>query len=196
VPLPAALPNFSPQSASGKSALLRQMPRPIAWGDILEPGGCQLDAFRRNPIMLAQHSPDQPIGIWPSIQIKNGRLEALGEFAPEGVSELADEYCALAKSGVIKAVSVGFIPIAYEPLREGGRRYTSWELIELSLVSVPANPNALVIECSYGSSDPEMSAREYLRRVVRAARLRNALPPPRYSREQMEAIVAALRRAH
>jgi hypothetical protein len=38
---------------------------PDRMGDILEPGGCQLDEFRRNPIMLAQHSPDQPIGIWP-----------------------------------------------------------------------------------------------------------------------------------
>jgi phage head maturation protease len=145
--------------------------------------------------MLAQHDPEQPIGRWPMIEVKNGRLEALGEFAPEGVSELADEYCALTKSGVIKAVSVGFIPISYEPLR-AGRRYTKWELLELSLVSVPANPNALVIERSYGSSDPEMSAREYLRRVVRAALLHNSLPPPRYSREQMEAIVAALRSAH
>jgi HK97 family phage prohead protease len=169
---------------------------PDRMGDILEPGGCQLDEFRRNPIMLAQHSPDQPIGRWPSIEVKNGRLEALGEFAPEGVSELADEYCALAKSGVIKAVSVGFIPISYEPLRDGGRRYTSWELLELSLVSVPANPNALVIERSYGSSDPEMSARAYLRRVVRAALLRNSLPPPKYSREQMAETAAALRRAH
>ena len=161
----------------------------------LEPSGCRLDEFRRNPIMLAQHDSNSPIGVWPSIQVKNGRLEALGEFAPEGVSELADEYCALAKSGVIKAVSVGFIPIAHEPLRAGGRRYTSWELIELSLVPVPANPNALVIERSYGSSDPEMSIRAHLRRVVRAALLRNSLPPPKYSREQMVEIAAALRRA-
>src|ERR1700732_3485442 len=35
----------------------------------------------------------------------------------EGVSDLADEYCALAKAGVIKAVSVGFIPLSYEPNR-------------------------------------------------------------------------------
>jgi HK97 family phage prohead protease len=123
---------------------------PDRMGDILEPGGCQLDDFRRNPIMLAQHDANQPIGSWPSIQVNGGRLEALGEFAPEGVSELADEYCRLAKAGILRAVSVGFMPISYEPLRGGGLRFTKWDLVELSLVSVPANPNALVIERGWG----------------------------------------------
>jgi hypothetical protein len=35
---------------------------PDRMGDILEPGGCQLDDFRRKPIMLAQHDSNQPIG--------------------------------------------------------------------------------------------------------------------------------------
>lgn len=118
-------------------------------GDILEPTGCDLSQFRRNPVMLAQHDPSKPIGIWPQVEVRNGRLEALGEFAPEGVSEVADEYCRLAKAGVVKAVSVGFISLASEPLKNGGRRYTAWELVEMSLVSVPANPNALVTERGY-----------------------------------------------
>jgi HK97 family phage prohead protease len=168
---------------------------PDRMGDVLEPSGCQLDEFRSNPIMLAQHSPDQPIGTWPSIQVKNGRLEAIGELAPEGVSELADEYCALAKSGVIKAVSVGVTPIAYEPLRAGGRRYTQWELIELSLVSVPANPNALVIERSLGSREPTMrELGQQIGRIIVAARLRAALPPRRTTYEERVAIARELRR--
>jgi HK97 family phage prohead protease len=119
---------------------------PDRMGDILEPGGCQLDNFRRNPVMLAQHDANKPIGSWSSIQVKGGQLEATGEFAPEGISEIADEYCALAKAGIIRAVSVGFMPISYEPMRGGGLRFTKWDLVELSLVSVPANPNALVTE--------------------------------------------------
>jgi hypothetical protein len=126
------------------------------------------------------------------LQVEIGRLEALGEFAPEGVSELADEYCALAKAGVINAVSVGFISLAREPLREGGWRFASWELLELSLVSVPANPNALVIERSLGQRDPTLA--ELIGRAVVAAQLRAALPPPRYTLEQMRAIVRELRR--
>jgi hypothetical protein len=42
------------------------------------------------------------------------------------------------------------MPISYEPLRGCGLRFTKWDLVELSLVSVPANPNALVIERGWG----------------------------------------------
>jgi phage head maturation protease len=110
---------------------------------------------------------------------------------------MADEYCALAKSGVIKAVSVGFIPIVREPLRDGSFRFTKWELLELSLVSVPANPNALVIERSLGQREPTMrELGQQLGRLIVVARLRNSLPPPRYTPEQMRAIARELRRGH
>jgi hypothetical protein len=80
---------------------------PDRMGDILEPDGCQLDDFRRNPIMLAQHDSNQPIGLWPSIHANGRRLEALGEFAPEGLASsltnIADwrrrEYFAQSRSG-------------------------------------------------------------------------------------------------
>jgi hypothetical protein len=111
-------------------------------------------------------------------------------FAPEGVSELADEYCRLAKAGIIRAVSVGFIPVEYEPRRGGGYLFKRWDLLELSLVSVPANPNALVIERRLGGStscwvDPELrEAIGQLGRMLRAARLRAALPTRRTTREE------------
>jgi HK97 family phage prohead protease len=168
---------------------------PDRMGNILEPTGCQLDEFRRNPIILAQHNPEQPIGVWPQIEIRNGRLKALGEFAPEGVSELTDEYCALAKAGVINAVSVGFISLAREPLREGGWRFMQLELIELSLVSVPANPNALIVERSLGQREPTMKELAgQLGRLIVAAQLRKALPPRRTTYAERVAIAAALRR--
>jgi phage head maturation protease len=67
-------------------------------------------------------------------------------FAPKGVSEIADETCALAKAGVLNAVSIGFRPLKSEPLRTGGQKFTKWELLELSIVSVPANPSALIVQ--------------------------------------------------
>jgi HK97 family phage prohead protease len=172
---------------------------PDRMGDVLDAKGCQLDDFRQNPVMLAQHDANKLIGRWPSIEVKNGRLEALGEFAPEAVSELADEYCRLAKGGIIRAVSVGFIPIEYEPRRGGGYLFKRWDLLELSLVSVPANPNALVIERRLSGStasrvDPEL--RELigqLGRAIRAARLRNELPPRRTTREERLQIAQELR---
>ena len=97
--------------------------------------------------MLLQHDPLQPVGnAWP--KIANGRLEAKIRFAAEGLSAKADEICALYKAGVMKAVSIGFQPIESEPLAGGGRKFTKWELLEISLVSVGANAEALTIERS------------------------------------------------
>jgi len=133
-------------------------------GDILEPYGAQLDNYRRNPIILAQHDIDQPIGRCRNIRVENGAVQALVEFPALGISELADQYCRLYKAGVMNAVSVGFIPLEWQPLRGGGRRFTRWELLELSLVSVPANANALVMERAYsGGADALNRIRRQLR---------------------------------
>jgi HK97 family phage prohead protease len=144
-------------------------------------------------IMLAQHDLNQPIGRWPEIGVVGGRLEALGEFPPEGVSERADLYCGLVKSGVVSAVSIGFCPISGEPIRGGGWRHTKWELVELSLVSVPANPAALITERSYRSrhaaDDPIRELGGIIGRMARAARLRNALSPT--SMQQWERVEIA-----
>ena len=112
--------------------------------DVMRPEGCILDNYHENNIVLANHDPTQPIGN-AKAAISNGRVEALIDFAPAGISAKADEYCGLAKAGVLRAVSVGFDPIEYEPNKAGGLNYNKWELMELSLVAVPANPGARII---------------------------------------------------
>jgi uncharacterized protein len=122
---------------------------PDRMGDILEPAGCILDDYRRNPIVLAQHDGTQPIARCASISKDTFAVSALIKFPPAGVSALSDEYLALAKAGVLGAVSVGFLPVSRKPLPGGGWRFTEWELLELSVVSVPANPSALITERSF-----------------------------------------------
>jgi HK97 family phage prohead protease len=112
--------------------------------DIMVPEGCDSSDYEKNPIVLAQHDPEHPIGN-ATIETKAGRVVLLVDFAPEGISHKADEYCGLVKSGVIRAGSIGFEPVDAEPTPEGGVRYVKWKLMEASFVSVPANPNALVI---------------------------------------------------
>ena len=56
------------------------------------------------------------------------------------------------KSGVVGAVSVGFRPIASEPIRGGGERFTAWEILELSCVSVPCDADALVIARAFSGA--------------------------------------------
>lgn len=121
---------------------------PDRYGDILVAAGVRLDNFRRNPIVLAQHDADQPIAQCASIAINGDAVVALIEFPPAGTASLSDEYLALLKAGIVSAVSVGFLPISWEPIPTG-RRYNAWEMVELSVVSVPANPNALVTERAF-----------------------------------------------
>ena len=112
--------------------------------DVMNPAGCVLDNYRQNPIVLASHDPTQPIGN-AVVTIANGRVEALIDFAAAGISAKADEYCGLCKTGVIRAVSVGFDPIDFKPNKAGGYDYEKWELMEISPVAVPANPSARII---------------------------------------------------
>ncbi|HVA41669.1 MAG TPA: HK97 family phage prohead protease [Candidatus Binataceae bacterium] len=141
-------------------------------GDVLEPGGVKLDNFRRNPIILAQHDPEQPIARCPAIAVAGGQVIATIEFPPAGVNARSDEYLALLKANVLNAVSVGFVPLAWEPLGNNGLRYTSWELVELSVVSVPANANAIVTERSFREVDRRVAASSYTETA--ATRLRRA----------------------
>lgn len=111
--------------------------------DVLVAKGCKLDNYLLNPIVLAQHDPEQPIGNFAP-EIKDGQLVGIITFAPSGVSAKADEYCGLYKAGVLKTVSVGFKPLVFEQIKGGGVRYDEWELMELSGVSVPCDPGAVV----------------------------------------------------
>lgn len=120
-------------------------------GDIVEQRGAVLNNYARNPIVLWQHDPSCPIGTASDIRYStSGNLTALVEFAAPGKSSRADEICGLVKSGVVSCVSIGFMPLDETPMDSrdpyGPQRIKSWELLEISFVSIPANPAAGVIQ--------------------------------------------------
>jgi HK97 family phage prohead protease len=116
---------------------------PDRYGDVIMPDGWDLKNFNKNPIALFGHRSDFPIGRWKNLQVTDGALRGHLVMAPEGTSDRIDELRKLIAAGILKAVSVGFRPIESEPL-SGGTKYIKSELVETSLVSVPANPNALM----------------------------------------------------
>lgn len=123
---------------------------PDRMGDVILSAGWQLDNFRRNPIALFNHLASFPIGKWTDLRVEKGALRGHLELAPAGTSDRIDEIRKLIDCGILKAVSVGFRPIDSQPRKstEGqylGETFTKQELVETSLVSVPANPNALAI---------------------------------------------------
>src|SRR4051812_28920520 len=70
-------------------------PTPDRVKDVMRPEGCILTDYLKNPIVLADHDPTQPIGT-AKVEITSAGVTALIDFAPKGISAKADQYCALA----------------------------------------------------------------------------------------------------
>ena len=145
---------------------------PDRMGDVLDPAGCDLRNYYKNPVVLAQHDSNQPIARCSDIAVRGGQVVATIEFPPAGTSDRSDEYLALLKARILGAVSVGFLPIAYKPRQGGGFLFTEWELLELSVVSVPANPSAVVTERSFGGTNRRAAD------LARAARIAARIATP------------------
>jgi uncharacterized protein len=120
---------------------------------IVEPAGIDLSDFRRNPIVLRDHDPTKPVARAIGFDQRPDALEALIRFASFGISSLADETYDLVRDGILNAVSIGFDVVDKELIdlhdRSAGTRVTKSTLLECSFVSVPADPQALVLERSY-----------------------------------------------
>lgn len=111
-------------------------------GDRVNPKGWVLDNFLKNPVIMLNHEYHQlPIGKATNVSMRNGKLVFDVQFSK--TLEVAKQAFNLVKEGIMKAWSVGFIPLEWG---KTGDEYTinKQELLELSLVSIPANPNALL----------------------------------------------------
>jgi len=117
------------------------------YGDIILSTGWILDNFKRNPVALFAHRGDFPVGQWKNLRVSDGALRGTLQLAPLGTSERVDEVVKLVSAGILKAVSVGFKPLKSKPRPgdEPGIIYMEQELVECSVVAIPANSNALAI---------------------------------------------------
>lgn len=131
------------------------------YGDIVDPAGWDLKWFKKNPIALFGHWSHEPIGTWADVRVEGKKLLGRLVFAAEGTSARIDELRRLVEQGILRAVSVGFRPLEAEPVDPakpyGPQRYKRQELIETSLVSVPANPAALAVAKSLQISEDVLS---------------------------------------
>lgn len=156
---------------------------PDRYGDVIEATGWMLKEFESNPIALFNHNPDFPIGRWVNVKVVGGKLKGTLQMAPRGTSARIDELLNLVEAGILRAVSVGFLPVEYEQIGKGhGSRYTKQQLVETSLVSIPANPNALAIAKSVGVSPETLEVvfgknAEKDNLIRRGFTGKNAIPP-------------------
>lgn len=110
-------------------------------GEVVKQDGWDLKNYKKNPIILWGHdyrSLDAVVGVATDIKIEDKKMIIKGVFAS---TDSGQKLRKLYDDGIIKTVSVGFI--AKERNDENPDEIEKAELLELSFVSVPANPNAL-----------------------------------------------------
>lgn len=117
-------------------------------GEVINPKGWDITNFKKNPVFLWAHeyySP--PVGRALNVKKADGGLTFRVQFADAETYPFADTIYRMYKAGFLHATSVGFIPKEWvDGDGEGSprRTYTKQELLELSAVPVPSNPEALI----------------------------------------------------
>jgi HK97 family phage prohead protease len=120
------------------------------YGDTIDARGWVLDNYKSNPIALFGHdsgSVENVIGRAHNVRIEGQRLLGDIEFMEASVNPTAEAVYQMVKGGFLKTVSVGFAPLEWtltkDKTRPGGVDFKKQELLEISIVPIPANPNAL-----------------------------------------------------
>lgn len=152
-------------------------------GTVLNVNGWKLDRFNSNGIIGYQHkvyggwddtdNPDNVIGKGYAY-VKDGQLLVDVEFEPAEINELAEKIYQKLLFGSLKAVSVGFMPVGKgqwgkdEESLDGKNPtyyYAGQELLEVSVVNIPANPNALKKGLELQDSEMEQLRSEFVKEV-------------------------------
>lgn len=130
-------------------------------------------------IALWQHDSYQPFGVWENIQTRANKL--IGDLKIAGTN-LGGMIIELLAADVPLGASIGFRGKG-EPNKIGGIHFTEIELLECSIVSVPAHPAAFEIAKSFGIelSEPGSGIAAPSKNLVMSDRAKNAITNARKS---------------
>jgi len=148
---------------------------PNHFGEIVVASGCDHANFDKNPVVMFNHDyEDLPVAQSVGIRIVEGEgVIGRFRFMVRGMDSRADRVHNFWSVGYIRGVSIGFISREAEkidPEEEDGffylapRRYKKWELIEYSVVTIPAHQDALRRSFSFGDLVGSSSRRRRRRR--------------------------------
>lgn len=128
-------------------------------GEVMVPQGMNSTDFERNPVVFWNHDYSMPVAKGLSLTRNDRSVVAVSEFASRPADFVGpffpDFARALVEQGVVKGVSVGFMPMA-DGMRKATpadrdrygdgveRVYSKWKLLEFSLAPLPANQDALI----------------------------------------------------
>ena len=116
--------------------------------DIVRVSGWKLDNFKNNPVLTWSHNYwEPPVGKAVSIKKDNNKKKLIFKAQFDKDDDKARLIFNKYKNGFLNTFSVGFIGLEFNFRDEenrwfGGKEFVKQELLEISPVTVPANPNA------------------------------------------------------
>jgi HK97 family phage prohead protease len=115
-------------------------------GDIVEPKGAQ---YKLPMPLLWQHRSDEPIGHVIKVDVTDEGIEIEAQVQrydePGELKNLLDKAWGMIKTELVKGLSIGFSPIEQSDIKGTyGYRFTKWDWLELSVVTIPANSEASI----------------------------------------------------
>lgn len=124
---------------------------PDRYGDTVAVSGWDLKAFQANPVVLFGHDKRAlPIGRASKVWTDGKYLKAEIEWAPADVNPMGPQVEAAVRKRFLNAASVGMRLLEYGPRKDESSGYalaiTKQELVEFSIVTVPAHAQALVTQ--------------------------------------------------
>lgn len=151
-------------------------------GDVLDQAAWQLDSFKANPVIPWNHDYSlPPVGRAVSVDVKDGKLTA--EIEWDTKTEMGATVARQFAEGFLGAVSVGFIAHDRQPRKglpeedpmhsDRGNKLSGLELLEISAVVVPANPEA--VAAKRWAKDSASIRDAFLELVHTDAEIRHAL---------------------
>src|SRR5262245_16316566 len=120
-------------------------PTPDRMGDIVEPLGVKFT----NPIpLLWQHDTRQPVGTAKLMKPTKEGIEFEARLVkvtePGRLKDRIDEAWQSIKHGLVRGVSIGFKALELSFMKDGGVHFLETQVLELSLVTIPANADATI----------------------------------------------------
>ena len=154
-------------SNDGTITAVASTPDPDRMDDVVAPSW-KLDDFRRSPVIMHAHDYEGPVvGKAVEIDLVGDTLMMRVKFDEHESNPLGQRLANQYREGFMSAFSVGFAPGKVTPRsqlpkdhpayseKSAGSYMTENSLLEVSAVSIPANPQALAVRAKRWGLQPE-----------------------------------------
>jgi Escherichia/Staphylococcus phage prohead protease len=120
-------------------------PTPDSMDDVVDPEGAEFSL----PVPLFwQHDSGEPVGRVTHAKVTAAGIPVRAQFAdddePGRLQEELHRRWRMVRTGLVGGFSIGFRPLEWSRLDNGGIHWRKWKWIELSVVTLPANIEATI----------------------------------------------------